>query len=92
MTWELVRAMGLVTAFGLAAVADDPKPDPTQPMYERLLRGDDAMRAADLQKKIAAEEEADRYDEVIKFSEELLGRRPRVQGPIIGNRWPRSGS
>jgi tetratricopeptide (TPR) repeat protein len=71
--------VGLLVACGLAA-ADDPKPDPKKPPYERLLAGDDLKRAAELGKKIVEAEEAERYDEAIKFCEELLVLRTRVQG------------
>ncbi len=72
--------VGLVVAGGLVAMADEPKPDPKKPMYERLLQGDDAKKAAELEEKIRETEQADKYDEAIKFSEELLALRTKMQG------------
>src|SRR5271165_3102480 len=47
----------------------------------RKLAGDDAKRAEELDKAIAAALQADRWDEAISRAEELLALRARVQGP-----------
>jgi tetratricopeptide (TPR) repeat protein len=74
-----VTLLGLLVACGLAASSDDPKPapDPKKPMYERLLAGDDARRAAELQKRMNSTTDA---GEMVKLGEELLALRTRVQG------------
>src|SRR3954470_17557998 len=61
--------------------ADEPKQQAeTKPPYQRLLQGDDAQKAVELEKKIGQLEEADQYAEVIHTVEELLALRRRVQG------------
>jgi len=63
------------------ARGDDPKPKSApKPQWQRLLRGDDARKAADLGKRIAELEAADKYTEAIRLREELLALRTRVQG------------
>jgi hypothetical protein len=62
----------LLIAFCLAANADEPQHDATKPPYERLLQGDDAKRAAKLNEKIEGTEVADKYDDAIELSKELL--------------------
>jgi len=47
----------------------------------RNLTGDDARRAADLDKAIEAAMKADRWDEAIARADELLALRARAQGP-----------
>lgn len=48
-----------------------------KPMYERLLKGDDAKKVADLDQNLEA---AVRQDEAIKIQEEIIALRTRVQG------------
>jgi CHAT domain-containing protein len=50
------------------------------PPYKRLLQGEDAKKAAELERRIKELEAADRYDEAVKTAEELLVLRRRVQG------------
>jgi len=69
----LVALLGLSLA--VVAQADDPKPQ-----RQRLLTEDDARKAADLGKRSAELENADRYAEVIVAAEELLALRTKVQG------------
>jgi len=77
--------MLLVALLGLSLTvvvrADDPKPktDP-KPQWQRLLTGDDARKAADLEKRAEELEKADRYAEAIMTAEELLALRTKVQG------------
>ena len=71
----LAGVWGLTVAQGLPAEDRTPKPP-----YERLLKGDDARKAAELDKKISALIEADNYAEAIQVAEELLALRQRVQG------------
>lgn len=47
---------------------------------QQALQGDDAKRAADLQKRSLAKEQADEYDEAIKLADELLTLRTKAQG------------
>jgi tetratricopeptide (TPR) repeat protein len=58
-----------------AARGDDPKPP-----WQRRLAGDDARKAAELEKRIAELENAVRYAEAIPAAEGLLALRTNVQG------------
>jgi tetratricopeptide (TPR) repeat protein len=68
-----VALLGL--ALAVVAQADDAKPP-----WQRLLTGDDARKAADLEKRVVELEAADNYAEAIRRHEELLALRTRVQG------------
>ena len=76
------RALAIVIAVELALTprlhADEPAP---KPAWQRLLQGDDAKRAAELNTAIAAALKADRWNDAIARAEELLALRSRVQGP-----------
>ena len=60
------------------------KASPTElakkPMYERLLKGEDAKKVEELEKKITAAEAADNWEEAIQLWEEVLALRTRLQG------------
>jgi len=77
--------MLLVTLLGLSlavvAWADDPKPkaDP-KPQWQRLMTGDDARKADDLEKRTGELENADKHAEAVVAAEGLLALRTRVQG------------
>jgi tetratricopeptide (TPR) repeat protein len=51
-----------------------------EPPYKRLLQGDDARKAAALQKQIEALWATAKFDEAVKPAEELRALRQRVQG------------
>jgi tetratricopeptide (TPR) repeat protein len=53
----------------------------SKPSWQRLLQGDDAQRAAELDQAIAAALNAGCWDEAIARAEERLALRARVQGP-----------
>jgi tetratricopeptide (TPR) repeat protein len=75
----LVALLGL----SLAAVvrADDSKPKAdAKPQWQRLLTGDDARKAADLDKRIYPLMSADRYADAIATAEELVALRTKLQG------------
>jgi tetratricopeptide (TPR) repeat protein len=80
----VVAWLGLV----LAAVAqgDDPKPQ-----WQRLLTGDDARKAVDLEKRIVELEAGDNYAEARRLREELLALRTRGQGAdhwqVVSAKW-----
>lgn len=63
-------------------VADDPKQAELakKPQWQRLLTGEDAKRAADLNKRIVELGEKDIYPEAIEKAEELLALRTKAQG------------
>jgi hypothetical protein len=68
-----VVSLGLfLTVAGHAA---DPKPP-----WQRLLTGDDAKKAAGLERRIEELEAADKYAAAIRLGEELLALRTNVQG------------
>jgi len=71
-----------VLGSGIVLAAADPPPVPSgvKPPYQRLLTGDDAKKAVELERQAAAAVEADDYRTAIKASEELLALRTRAQG------------
>ncbi|MFI5455328.1 MAG: tetratricopeptide repeat protein [Isosphaerales bacterium] len=86
-----LRAMfqlGLLIGFGIAIPGSPTTAQTTSPKEAhrpapglRKLTGDDARRAAELDKAIVAALRADRWDEAIARAEELLAVRVRAQGP-----------
>ncbi len=81
MARHVVYLMSLAIVFTVPAAADEPKtPEEEKPQWQRMLHGDDARKAADLQERIIAAEQADRYGEAIRLHEELLALRTKVQG------------
>jgi hypothetical protein len=73
--------LAFIVGFGIqVAPADEPEPEAKKPPYERMLQGDDAKQAAELNKKIEQAEQADQYDKAIQYTEELLALRTKVQG------------
>ncbi len=83
-----VRAFVVVPAMAIlisATLAQAPKQKEAEPApklpWQRLLQGDDAKRAAELDKAIEAALKADQWAEAIARVDELLAFRLRVQGP-----------
>jgi tetratricopeptide (TPR) repeat protein len=83
----LVLAGSLLAAWTSASLAQSSKESEkpagrtaTPLPGSRILDGEDARRAADLDKAIKAAQSADRWDEAIARAEELLALRTRVQG------------
>jgi hypothetical protein len=87
-TEETLPMRAVLTALPLTVLllppflrADEPeKKADTKPPYLRLLQGDDARKAAELEKRIAELEAAGRYNEAIRAAEELLAFRQEAQG------------
>ncbi|MBI1916311.1 MAG: tetratricopeptide repeat protein, partial [Planctomycetes bacterium] len=75
----LVALLGLPLTIGVRADSPQSKTDP-KPQGQRLLSGDDARKAAELEKRIGELVNADRYAEAIRAGEELLALRTNVQG------------
>jgi hypothetical protein len=76
---HLVALLGLSLAIGVRA--GDPQPQvASKPPWQRLLTGDTARKAAELDKRIEEQEEADHYAEAIAAAEELLALRIQKQG------------
>ncbi len=76
--------IGLVIEIsGLPTFGQTTPPKESQPPAAELrkLTGEDAKRAAELEKAIEAALEANRWDEAIPRTEELLALRTRTQGP-----------
>jgi len=88
-------AVSFVIVCVLAARADEPKPDAKKPPYERLLEGDDAKQAAELNGQIEKAIEADQYDKAIELGQELRALRTKVQGTdhweTVNERWALDG-
>ena len=85
---RIVFQLGLLIGLGIAipglpSTAQSTSPNQAQPPAPGLqkLTGADARRAVELDKAIEAALKADRWDEAIATSQELLGLRTRVQGP-----------
>jgi hypothetical protein len=74
----------VVLAAALAAAAEEPA-------WKRMLQGEDARKAEQLEKRIAELEAADKYAEAVRLHEELLALRRTVQGAghweTVGQQW-----
>jgi hypothetical protein len=76
--------------------ADNPanKSKSVKPQWQRLLQGDDAKKAAELEKKLAQLQEAGQFAEALKVAEALTELRTKVQPasqrltPAIKSRLP----
>src|SRR5580658_4037106 len=80
--WALLITLGIGIP-GSPTTAQTTSPKEAQPPAPglRKLTGDDAKRAEELVKAIAAGLEADRWDEAIAKADELVALRARIQGP-----------
>ncbi len=62
-----------------------------KPLWQRLLQGDDAKHASELERAIAGDLVADRWSEAITRAEELREFRSRIQGPkhydVVNAEW-----
>jgi CHAT domain-containing protein/Flp pilus assembly protein TadD len=65
---------------GLLVAADRENKESEKPPYQRLLQGNDARRADDLEQKIAALRQSARSAEARTLARDLLALRQRVQG------------
>jgi tetratricopeptide (TPR) repeat protein len=75
-SWRQTRvcgALGLLVAVAAAWGAEEAP-------WQRLLKGDDAEKAKELEHKLAEVESAGKFEEAAKLAEELLGLRERLQG------------
>ena len=73
----MIRHICLTCGLGLilcaTAYPDDPQPKTEpKPQWQRMLTGDDAKKAAELAKRVAKSELADKYEEAIRLQKELL--------------------
>jgi tetratricopeptide (TPR) repeat protein len=75
----LAVVLGCATLLMVCAEEPKAKKGP-RPQYERMLQGDDAKKAAELQNKIAGLEAAGKRDEMLKAAEGLLDLRRTIQG------------
>lgn len=62
------------------AAFDDSRPSVATPPYERMLKGQDAMKAADMEARIKELEESDEYAHAAELQSELIALRTRIQG------------
>ena len=74
----VVMLAGLLPVVLLSA--DEPPRPGAKPPYQRLLQGDEAKQAADLEKQVEEKEAADQYAQAIAAAEQLLALRTRGQG------------
>jgi tetratricopeptide (TPR) repeat protein len=83
--------MPLCVVAGLVVCLDVPAQALGKKPFERRLQGKDAERAAELEKRIQAAENADNYPEAIRLAEELLDLRTQRQGSdhweTVSQRW-----
>src|SRR5262245_53611977 len=93
MKSQVILAMSSLALF---ALAEEPQPKSEQPpagkpQYERLLQGDDAKRAAELNQQIENAERTSQFDKAIDQSQKLLALRTRLQGAdhweTVNERW-----
>ncbi|MBA4067682.1 MAG: hypothetical protein C0501_29055, partial [Isosphaera sp.] len=79
MVRTVLVAVGL--GLGWAGAGEDPRPGAgPKPPWQRLLAGEDAKKAVELEKRIVAAEAADDYPEAVKRAGELLELQVRAQG------------
>jgi len=71
MRWLALLGLSLVV---VASAAD------SKPPWQRLLKGDNAKKAAGLQKRIEELEATDQYAEALQLQEQLISLWTRVQG------------
>jgi hypothetical protein len=64
----------------LAVAAQDQPPGPVVPQYKRMLKGEDAKRAAEILNQIRELEADGKRDEAKRIAWELFTLRERVQG------------
>src|SRR5262245_61493392 len=69
----------LVLAWTSNAEEPQPKADVKTPL-QRLLQGDDARKARELQKRVEELAEADKYADALAAAKDLLALRERLQG------------
>lgn len=83
MTRRLVW-LAVVVSFTDPVAAQGPERGPgpreVKPQWQRLLAGDDAQKAEDLEKQVDAAARAGKRDEARKLAEDLLALRTRLQG------------
>ncbi len=71
----------LLGTLTLLSAQELPKDDlAKKPQWQRMLEGDDATAAAELQKKVNDSEQKDAYDSAIESAKALLAIRQRIQG------------
>jgi tetratricopeptide (TPR) repeat protein len=78
----------VLAAAGVAALVDGggagrlrgKDPSPSRPPWQRLLQGDDARKAEELQKRLDAQLLAGKFDDALAIAEELAGLRQERQG------------
>jgi CHAT domain-containing protein/Flp pilus assembly protein TadD len=74
LLWPLV-------ASATSIMADEHQPPlRDKPQWQRMLQGDDAVRAAKLQEQFDAALAGERYVEAARFGEEIVSLRARIQG------------
>jgi tetratricopeptide (TPR) repeat protein len=69
---------GLVT--GAGATDAPPRPAASPPPYQRMLRGEDARNARELEEKLGRALKAVRFEEALREAEALLALRQKLQG------------
>ena len=76
----------VLCGFGVGmARSENPKPKTEpKPLWQCVLKGDDAKKAAELEKRIEELEAADSYESALSVAAELLTLRTQVQG---GDHW-----
>jgi hypothetical protein len=111
-TWTRANRLGIVAAtagllilWACAPRADEPKgkrPDPARPPWQRLLTGEDARQAKELQGRIDALYAKAAFAEAVEPAGQLWRLWQRMQGPTTGRpptpngrcipcgRWPAS--
>lgn len=78
-TIQFVYIIG--SSIGLIAAAQEPKlKETTRPQYQRMLKGEDAKKAADWENELGRLLAADQYGEALKVHDRIIEMRTRLQG------------
>jgi tetratricopeptide (TPR) repeat protein len=87
-----LAALAMLAPFANLGAREPEQPVAGQkPPWQRLLQGEDAKKAKELEDQIAKLTEAGRFDEALKAAEEVAGLRGKVQGAdqwqAVNARW-----
>jgi tetratricopeptide (TPR) repeat protein len=77
MCWTPFVLGCLAAALPGGAAAAGPQP---KPPWQRLLQGDDARKAQDLEQRLGSLQEAGKFEDALKVAQELAQLRGRLQG------------
>ncbi len=77
---ETMITVATVLAALAWATLDAAAPPVSKPQWQRMLQGDDARQAADMDKQLARLQAASKFEEALKVAQALAELRRKVQG------------